>query len=249
MPRVNRKVDAQVKPEDKGTNVLLTVSVVLSTALIVGFLIWLIIFLVGKKDKEEEFVYKDYITISLSQLNTIINSNKSNSDTRYQDLLNGDENNTALHTALQQDASKPIYILFYSSEATDYILEEDDYANDKALKKAQEQINKDLEELVLEIKPDNKDNPNAIFLLFDYYEQSDIFTTLYDSCLYSDGKFHWLQESIKTSKGPYILKISSSELNNDPGEVESGHVKFEGYSGASDFERVKTILKKIANKE
>jgi hypothetical protein len=231
---------ARAKTKEKTTtnvskteSILLTVSITIAGALIVAFGIWLIIFLVGKKDDKVD-AYKDYISITTSQLNIIVDSNLTGQEARYQDLVTGgSEDNKDLLALLQEDGSKHIYVLFYSNDPSLYTL-------DKSREKERETINKTIEDIVVNIKPDK--TGNVIFLLYEYSGNSSVFENL-DSKLKDPKGNSLLPPAFKNTGGPALLKITSIDHSKN----KTNAATFVSISGASNLSRVTNELQLIVD--
>jgi hypothetical protein len=222
MARSNKKIEA-VQQVSKIESGLLTGAIAIATVLLVGFIVWLIVFLVNKASDDIVDPYENYITITTSEFNTIINSNKPDSSSRYQDLATS---NTKLYDLLLMGREKPIYILFYSSDDSLYFKE-----NPK-------DTNKKLEEIITKISPEGKDD--IIILLFDSTSSTNIYNTLKNDTALNLSPIGLNQDC----SGPYLLKIEEADLIGN----DTGLVRYTGTPGIGKyFADLLDLLKEISN--
>jgi hypothetical protein len=198
MARVKSKNDVQLT---KTESILLTTSIALALALVISFVIYLIVVLVGKTEEKTENKYENYVELNVTQFNQLISAQKSDSDDKYQDFLTVDTDDARqLYNMLVNGGSKSIYVLLYTTDTDSYKYEGDD-------KDYKKNINSQLEELVLKIKPDTRSN--SVFLLFNYGTDTSWTDTL-KKLTRADGT-SWL--SNYGNFGPYLLQIENEGIS------------------------------------
>ncbi|MDR2828433.1 MAG: hypothetical protein LBV51_03330 [Acholeplasmatales bacterium] len=219
MARVQTKKETETS---KGENIILRLAIVIASAAVVAFLIWLIITLT-KKTNEESVPYESYYSINESDLSKLVGI-YTGSEVSYIDFIDNQE----LYNLLLKDSNKKIYVLLYSSE--------NNYGRSTDAK------NKDLAKEVdtLIKKCPVRQNDSGVFLLYNYHQngldasvfqflKSSLVTGTTDSTYELGGLY---PQSLLWTKlgGPYLLVFESLEYRISSG-IQTDKYKISIYVG------------------